>query len=358
MDTFVDSSWYFVRFTAPRAKAPTVRDEADYWMNVDQYIGGIEHAILHLLYSRFFARAMALTGHLSEKAIEPFDALFTQGMVTHEIYMTRDGAGRPVYHFPTDVEIGTDGAVLKETGEPVEIIPSAKMAKSKKNVINPEDLIKKYGADTARWYIISDSPPDRDVEWTTTGVEGASKHLQRVLRMARTVAGADDAGSEDEAGTLEQAAHRTIDEVTKGIEGFSFNKSVAKLYELTNTIARSNAGSKAKAEAMRTLARLMSPMTPHLSEEIWSVLGGEGLVASLDWPEPDPELLIEETVTLPIQVDGKRRSEVTVDRNLAREKLEALVLEDAAVRNILAGRQVGKIVVVPGRIVNVVTRSP
>ena len=358
MDTFVDSSWYFVRFTAPRAKAPTVRDEADYWMNVDQYIGGIEHAILHLLYSRFFARAMALTGHLSEKAIEPFDALFTQGMVTHEIYMTRDGAGRPVYHFPTDVEIGTDGAVLKETGEPVEIIPSAKMAKSKKNVINPEDLIKKYGADTARWYIISDSPPDRDVEWTTTGVEGASKHLQRVLRMARTVAGADAAGSEDEAGALEQAVHRTIDEVTKGIEGFSFNKSVAKLYELTNTIARSNAGSKAKAEAMRTLARLMSPMTPHLSEEIWSVLGGEGLVASLDWPEPDPELLIEETVTLPIQVDGKRRSEVTVGRNLAREKLEALVLEDAAVRNILAGRQVGKIVVVPGRIVNVVTRSP
>ena len=357
MDTFVDSSWYFIRFTAPRAKVPTVRDEADYWMNVDQYIGGIEHAILHLLYSRFFARAMALTGHLSEKAIEPFDALFTQGMVTHEIYMTRDGAGRPVYHFPTDVEIKQDGAVLKETGEPVEIIPSAKMAKSKKNVINPEDLIKKYGADTARWYIISDSPPDRDVEWTTTGVEGASKHLQRVLRMARTIAGSGDEGGKDATGALEQAVHRTIDEVTKGIEGFSFNKSVAKLYELTNAIARSNAGSKAKAEAMRTLARLMSPMTPHLSEEIWSVLGGEGLVASLDWPAPDPELLIEETVKLPIQVDGKRRSEVTVARNLAREKLEALVLEDAAVQNILAGRQVGKIVVVPGRIVNVVTRS-
>lgn len=357
MDTFVDSSWYFVRFTAPRADVPTVRDEADYWMNVDQYIGGIEHAILHLLYSRFFARAMALTGHLSEKAIEPFDALFTQGMVTHEIYMTRDGAGRPVYHFPTDVEIGTDGAVLKATGEPVEIIPSAKMAKSKKNVINPEDLIKKYGADTARWYIISDSPPDRDVEWTTTGVEGASKHLQRVLRMARTVAGGDGAGSKSENSALEQAVHRTIDQVTKGIEGFSFNKSVAKLYELTNTIARSNAGTGAKAEAMRMLARLMSPMTPHLSEEIWSVLGGEGLVASLDWPVPDPELLIDDTVTLPIQVDGRRRSEITVARNLEREKLEALVLENAAVQNILAGRQVGKIVVVPGRIVNVVTRS-
>ena len=357
MDTFVDSSWYFVRFTAPRADVPTVRDEADYWMNVDQYIGGIEHAILHLLYSRFFARAMALTGHLSEKAIEPFDALFTQGMVTHEIYMTRDGAGRPVYHFPTDVEIGTDGAVLRATGGPVEIIPSAKMAKSKKNVINPEDLIKKYGADTARWYIISDSPPDRDVEWTTTGVEGAAKHLQRVLRMARTVVVGDGAGSKSETSALEQAVHRTIDQVTKGIEGFSFNKSVAKLYELTNTIARSNACSEAKAEAMRTLARLMSPMTPHLSEEIWSVLGGEGLVASLDWPVPDPELLIDDTVTLPIQVDGKRRSEITVARNLEREKLETLVLENAAVQNTLAGRQVGKIVVVPGRIVNVVTRS-
>lgn len=355
MDTFVDSSWYFVRFTAPRANAPTVREEADYWMNVDQYIGGIEHAILHLLYSRFFARAMRLTGHLPEKAIEPFDALFTQGMVTHEIYLTRDESGRPVYHFPADVEFGAKGATLKRTGEPVEIIRSAKMAKSKKNVINPEDLIAQYGADTARWYIISDSPPDRDIEWTTTGVEAANKHLQRVLRLASEAAAGSDRGNADEDEKLARAAHRTIDRVTRGIDGFAFNKSVASLYEFTNAIARSSAGAGSKAEALGMLARLMSPMTPHLAEEVWTRLGNNGLVAAMDWPVADPAKLFEDSVVMPIQVNGKRRSELVVARGTERGEIERRVLDDAAVRRTLAGAAARKIVVVPDRIVNVVT---
>src|SRR5690606_23876166 len=179
MDTFVDSSWYYARFTAPRATTPTVAEDAGYWMNVDQYIGGIEHAILHLLYSRFFARAMHRTGHLPQKAIEPFDALFTQGMVTHEIYKTTDDRGRPVYHLPEDVIRGDSGATLKD-GTPVEIVPSAKMSKSKKNVVDPMDIIARFGADTARWFVLSDSPPERDVEWTASGAEAAYKHLSRV----------------------------------------------------------------------------------------------------------------------------------------------------------------------------------
>ena len=354
MDTFVDSSWYFARFTAPHAKTPTSMEDAEYWMNVDQYIGGVEHAILHLLYSRFFARAMNIIGHLPKKAIEPFDAMFTQGMVTHEIYMTRDAKGRPLHHFPDEVEFSDDGAMLKSTGEPVEVIPSAKMAKSKKNVINPLDLIDRFGADTARWYIISDSPPERDVEWTNAGVEAASKHLQRMQRMAAEFA--DDQRSGDEAAdaALLAATHRTISEVTSGIDRFAFNKSVAELYKLVNFIARSEAGGEAKRDAFRVVARLMAPITPHLAEEIWSMLGCNGFVADAGWPEANPDLLQDELVTMPIQVNGKRRSEIQVPRGTAGDEIKRLVLEDAAVARYLAGSQPRKLIVVPERIVNVV----
>ncbi len=212
--------------------------EADYWMNVDQYIGGIEHAILHLLYSRFFARAMHLTGHLPAKAIEPFNALFTQGMVTHAIYQTRDAAGRPVYHLPEDVE---DNRV-KATGEAVEVIPSAKMSKSKKNVVDPVHIIGQYGADTARWFVMSDSPPERDVEWTASGAEAAFKFLGRVWGLCDRIA-AMDAGTRGEGDAdLIRAMHRTIHDVTHGIEGFAFNKAIAKIYEFTNTLSKSQAG--------------------------------------------------------------------------------------------------------------------
>ncbi|MCR8724945.1 leucine--tRNA ligase [Frigidibacter sp. ROC022] len=350
MDTFVDSSWYFARFTAPHAKAPTDPEEAAYWMNVDQYIGGIEHAILHLLYSRFFARAMHQCGHLPASAIEPFDALFTQGMVTHEIYQTRDASGRPVYHLPEDVD--PVAKIVKATGEPIEVIPSAKMSKSKKNVVDPVEIVSAYGADTARWFVMSDSPPERDVEWTASGADAANRHLARVWRMASEINNAPERGSGDEE--LMRAMHKCIHEVTQGIEGFAFNVSVAKLYAFTNTLAKSKAGRGAKREAMQTLAQLMSPMVPHLAEEVWAMLGGKGLVAEAEWPEADPAMLVEDSVTLPIQINGKRRSEITVPKDMSKDQIEALVMQDDWVKRSLEAGPLKKLIVVPGRIVNVV----
>ena len=378
MDTFVDSSWYFARFTAPRATTPTVMEDVEYWMNVDQYIGGIEHAILHLLYSRFFARAMQKTGHLPPKAIEPFNALFTQGMVTHEIYMTRDAQGRPVYHLPEDVTVFTvadrrivvPGNVpppvdmiddvdawiraLSDEGLLVEVIPSAKMSKSKKNVVDPMNIIAAFGADTARWFVMSDSPPERDVEWTSAGAEAAHKHLSRVWGLSDRIGQmpADHRGEGD--ADLAKATAKAVDEVTKGIEGFAFNKAIATLYGFTNTIARANASTGAMQDAIRTLAKLMSPMTPHLAEEIWSLQGGSGLCAQAAWPKADPALLVDDTVTLPIQINGKRRAEISVPKDMPGSEVEKLALADEDVVRFLAGQPVKKIIVVPGRIINVV----
>ncbi len=349
MDTFVDSSWYFARFTAPHAETPTDLAEAEYWMNVDQYIGGIEHAILHLLYSRFFARAMNITGHLPKKAIEPFDALFTQGMVTHEIYQTRDANGRPVYHLPEDVEDGK----LKATGEEIEIIPSAKMSKSKKNVVDPVSIISAFGADTARWFVLSDSPPERDVEWTAAGAEAAHKHLSRVHRIASEIAASDNPSSAEDEELLREM-HKTIHDVTGGVESFGFNASIAKLYAFTNTLAKSKAGTAAKTEAAKKLAQLMSPMTPHLSEEIWQLLGGEGLVATAPWPVADETMLVDDTITLPIQINGKRRAEISVAKDLEKAEVEKIALSTEAVQRALDGATPKKVIVVPGRIVNVV----
>ncbi|UWQ22129.1 leucine--tRNA ligase [Jannaschia sp. W003] len=353
MDTFVDSSWYFARFTAPHAATPTDMAAAEYWMNVDQYIGGVEHAILHLLYSRFFARAMIRTGHLPESAREPFEALFTQGMVTHAIYRTKGEDGRDRFHYPEEVELRDGGAFLKDTGEAAQVIPSAKMSKSKNNVVDPQAIIARYGADTARWFVLSDSPPERDVEWTASGAEAAHRHLARVHRIAADVARADRAANEHDA-ALARAVARAVREVTDGIEGFGFNKAVAKLYELTGTISRSDAGAEARRAAMRTLAQLMAPMTPHLAEEVWAMLGGEGFVVRAPWPEADPALLVEDTVTLPVQVNGKRRAEIAVAKDASKDVIEALALADPAVMRALDGGSPRKVIVVPGRIVNVV----
>jgi leucyl-tRNA synthetase len=365
MDTFVDSSWYFARFTAPRAETPTVMPEAEYWMNVDQYIGGVEHAILHLLYSRFFARAMHRTGHLPAKAIEPFDALFTQGMVTHETYATRAPDGRHVWREPAEVVRDEAGARLKD-GTPVEIGPSIKMSKSKKNVVDPEDIVATWGADTARWFVMSDSPPERDVEWTAAGAEAASRHLARVWRLAvETADGAARLNADDpapvageEALALLKAAHRAIRDVTADIEGFAFNKAIARLYELTAAIGRAGGEGPglpaARVFAVRTLAQLMAPMVPHLAEEVWEVLGGDGLVARAPWPDASPEMLAEASVTMPVQVNGKRRAEIAVPVGADRATIEALVLGDAAVRRALGGAEPKKLIVVPDRIVNVV----
>jgi len=349
MDTFVDSSWYYVRFTAPHATTPTDMAEAEYWMNVDQYIGGVEHAILHLLYSRFFARAMHICGHLPETAIEPFNALFTQGMVTHEIYQTRDARGRPVYHLPEEVR---DGKLAD--GTPVEVIPSAKMSKSRKNVVDPSTIIAEYGADTARWFVLSDSPPERDVEWTASGAEAAHRHLARVWRLASEVDSAPETATPKADEALLREMHKTIDEVSKGIESFGFNAAIARLYAFTNTLMKSQASRAAKRQAVRTLAQLMAPMTPHLAEEIWAMLGGEGLVATAPWPVADPAMLIDETVTLPIQINGKRRAEITVPREMENSEVEKAALALDAVQRALEGAAPKKIIVVPGRIVNVV----
>ena len=350
MDTFVDSSWYFARFTAPRAETPTDMAEAEYWMNVDQYIGGIEHAILHLLYSRFFARAMQICGHLPEKAIEPFDALFTQGMVTHEIYQTRDENNRPVYHFPEDIE----GGKLKATGEAVELIPSAKMSKSKKNVVDPVSIIEAFGADTARWFVLSDSPPERDVEWTAAGAEAAHKHLSRVWNLCDRIAQMDADAKGEGGEALLREMHKAIHDVTMGVESFGFNAAIARLYAFTNTLAKSKAGAAAQRQAVMTLAQLMSPMTPHLSEDIWAHQGGEGLIVNAPWPKADPAMLVEDSVTLPIQINGKRRAEIEVPKDMDKSEVEKIALSTDAVVKALDGAQPKKVIVVPGRIVNVV----
>jgi leucyl-tRNA synthetase len=418
MDTFVDSSWYFARFTAPHAATPTDPAEVGYWMNVDQYIGGVEHAILHLLYSRFFARAMQRTGHLPASAIEPFDALFTQGMVTHEIYDRPterlsppiEGSGPAAderlraaqpqrYNFllPSEVIVFTHGderkaveiADLHANGRDkndftdliaqwdednnrlrrVRIGPSVKMSKSKKNVVDPDAIVAQYGADTARWFVMSDSPPERDVEWTAAGVEAASRHLQRVWRIAVETASETAAaaaahpsapaeGQGDAARALLQATHRAIRDVSEGIEGFAFNKAIAKLYEFTNVLAKAGSDGPGMAAtrrfAVRTLAQLMQPMTPHLAEEIWAVVGGEGLLVAAPWPEPDPEYLRADTITLPVQVNGKRRAEIVVPADADGPAIEAAVLADGAVLRALDGATPRKLIVVPGRIVNVV----
>jgi len=349
MDTFVDSSWYFARFTAPRATTPTNMEDAKYWMNVDQYIGGIEHAILHLLYSRFFARAMQITGHLPETAIEPFDALFTQGMVTHEIYLTRDASGRPVYHLPEDV---TEGKLAD--GTEVEIVPSAKMSKSKKNVVDPLHIISNYGADTARWFVLSDSPPERDVEWTASGADAAFKHLGRVWNICDRIGAMDAAAAGTGDDDLLRAMHKTIHDVTLGIESFGFNAAIAKLYAFTAVLQKSKAGHAAQREAIMTLAQLMSPMTPHLAEDIWARLGGEGLIVNAPWPKADEAMLVDDTVTLPIQINGKRRAEIQVPADMSKEEVEKIALAHEAVIRTLDGATPKKVIVVPGRIVNVV----
>ncbi len=370
MDTFVDSSWYYARFTSPGADTPTDPDEVAYWMNVDQYIGGVEHAILHLLYSRFFARAMQECGYLPESAKEPFDALFTQGMVTHEIYKREIpinygdgdwkygdndaayGGTRAKYFMPSEIERTAEGAILKEDGKPVEVIPSAKMSKSKRNVVDPIDIIDRFGADTARWFVLSDSPPERDVEWTDAGAEAASRHLARVFRTALAARDAAETGSGD--AELRRETHRAIHDVTQQIESFGFNAAIARLYAFAAALSKSEAGRAAQVEAARVLAQLMAPMTPHLSEEIWQLLGGEGLCATARWPVADPAMLVDEELTMPIQVNGKRRAEMKVARDAAKADVEAMALASEAVQRALAGGSPKKVIVVPGKIVNVV----
>ncbi len=356
MDTFVDSSWYFIRFTSPQHDRPTKDDEVKYWMGVDQYIGGVEHAILHLLYSRFFARAMSKTGHLSKQYIEPFSALFTQGMVCHETYMDSEGN----WLSPDEIKSSTNSSGEKiaeclKKGLPVKIGPSVKMSKSKKNVIDPIDIIDQFGADTARWFVMSDSPPDRDISWSTEGVEGAWRHLNRVWRLTKEIA--NKLRQNDMKGILHE--DRKVDDfifdTSNFIESFSFNKAIAKIYELTNFLAGKDASTEQKIYGIKALAMLMEPFTPHLAQEMWSTIGEKGLIAKANWPDiKERTTKGKETITLPIQINGKRKTEISVSPDLKEEMLKELVLKEKIIKKALMNSNIKRFIYVPRRIVNLV----
>ncbi|OWW00995.1 leucine--tRNA ligase [Rhizobium sp. R72] len=370
MDTFVDSSWYFTRFTAPWETKPTDPSAANRWLPVDQYIGGIEHAILHLLYSRFFTRAMRETGHVDAK--EPFKGLFTQGMVVHETYSRGTGMSRE-WVAPADIRIeeleGKRRAYHLSNGEEVAIGSIEKMSKSKKNVVDPDDIIASYGADTARFFVLSDSPPERDVIWSEAGVEGAHRFTQRLWRL---IAEASDnlrevvptPAKDGEAQAISQIAHKTLKAVQNDYDRLWFNKAVARIYELVNALASpltrvaAGEGDMAYRAAVRNAAeiliQLVAPMTPHLAEECWAVLGNDGLLAHTDWPRYDEGLVVENDVVLPVQINGKKRAELTISRDADQNAVTEGVLALDDVKKALNGQTPKKIIVVPQRIVNIV----
>ncbi|MHB2266976.1 leucine--tRNA ligase [Aliihoeflea sp. PC F10.4] len=369
MDTFADSSWYFARFTDPwNETEPTSLDYVDGskgWLAVDQYIGGIEHAILHLLYSRFFTRAMKATGHVNVVE-EPFAGLFTQGMVVHETYKGPKG-----WVTPAEVKIeeadGTRRATLLSTGEDIAIGSIEKMSKSKKNVVDPDDIIASYGADTARFFMLSDSPPDRDVIWTEAGVEGAHRFVQRVWRLiseaAEALAGVAPKATQDgEAAAISKLAHKTVKAVGEDIERLGFNKAVARLYELVNALAPrlqgigpADAAEKAALrEAVEMLIAMIAPMMPHLAEECWAAISGDGMVAERPWPAFDAALTVDGEIVLPVQINGKKRGDLTIARDADQSAVEAAALALDFVQKALEGKSPRKVIVVPQRIVNVV----
>jgi leucyl-tRNA synthetase len=367
MDTFVDSSWYFARFTDPwNEDAPTTRAAVDAWLPVDQYIGGIEHAILHLLYSRFFTRAMKATGHAGID--EPFAGLFTQGMVVHETYQRANGEWVTPAEVSLDETGGARTAKLAATGEPIKIGGIEKMSKSKKNTIDPDDIMGSYGADVARWFMLSDSPPERDVEWTERGVQGAARFSQRLWRlvgeMAKIAEQAPATRPEsfaEPALAVRKAAHGALAKVTDAIEKLHFNVAVAHIYELANALGSAVARPAttpdfawAVREAAEILVKLFNPMMPHLAEECWAALGQRTMIAAESWPALEAALLQEDTVTLPVQVNGKKRADITVSRDAKNSEIEAAVLNLDAVKRSLEGKSPKKVIVVPQRIVNVV----
>jgi leucyl-tRNA synthetase len=349
LDTFVDSSWYFIRFASQPADAPFDRAVAESWLPVDQYIGGVEHAILHLLYARFWTRALSRIGRLD--VAEPFQGLFTQGMVTHETYKAPDGR----WLSPDEVET-RDGALLTASGEPVETGRVEKMSKSKRNTVDPEPIVDQYGADAVRWFMLSDSPPERDLPWSEAGIEGSWRFVQRLWRLSSEVAGASHStwlGGDAEDKPLSRKLHQTLAAVAANIEALAFNKAVANIYELANAIEKA-APSPTRAQAIETLVLLVAPMVPHLAETAWAAMGREGLVADAAWPEVDPALLVEDEVTIAVQVNGKLRDTLTAAKGAAKDDLEALALASDKVQRVLEGKAPRKVIVVPDRLVNIV----
>jgi leucyl-tRNA synthetase len=372
MDTFVDSSWYQFRFTAPNAKTPTDKKALQHWMPVDQYIGGKEHAVLHLLYARFFTRGMQATKHVAID--EPFASVFTQGIVVHETYRSENGD----WLMPSEVRIEGEGAERRATaiatGRRVTIGPIEKMSKSKRNVVDPDDIIAHYGADTARLFIVSDSPPDRDIIWTEAGVTGAGRQVQRISRLIDHVVEANGdprlngkpPALGPEAQELRKVAHKALHAVSQAIEGLRYNVGVAQMYELTHALSaaleKSGEGPKeglnwAIREATELLVQMAGPFMPHLAEDCWARLGYNTLLADQPWPETDPALLVDDRITIAVQVNGKRRDELVVARTATKADIEAAALQLESVARALQGKSVARVIVVPQRIVNVVARD-
>ena len=342
LDTFVDSSWYFLRFASQPSDKPFDREEIAKWLPVGQYIGGGEHAILHLLYARFWTRALARIDKLDVS--EPFASLFTQGMVTHQTWQDTNGK----WLGPEQVEKTGEDWIITETGEPAIAGRVEKMSKSKKNVVDPDEIVNRYGADAVRWFMLSDSPPERDLPWSEAGIEGCWRFVQRLWRVFNSVE-----ASEGQDKALERKLHQTIDLVSKDIEALAFNKAVARLYELTNAIEKAET-SASRNIAIRGLIRLVAPMVPHLAEEAWALIEGHGLIADAAWPEVDPALLVEDEVTIAVQIKGKLRDTLTVAKGLPNEELERLALASDKVQRSLDGAPIRKVIVVPDRLVNLV----
>ena len=344
LDTFVDSSWYFLRFASQPDDRPFDPEVVKQWLPVTQYIGGVEHAILHLLYARFWTRALASIGKLD--FAEPFESLFTQGMVTHETYKHGDGS----WLSPDEVEKnGADWAVITD-GSPVTTGRVEKMSKSKKNVVDPDPIIEQYGADAVRFFMLSDSPPERDLPWSEAGIEGSWRFVQRLWRLFIAVADSEDTG-EDKA--LRRKLHQTVAGVAVDVEALSFNKAVAKIFELVNLIEKSQPSAD-RTIAIKSLARIVAPMVPHIAEEAWALFGESDLVANAPWPEVDESLLVDDEVTIAIQVRGKLRDTITVAKGSSKEQLEELALASEKVQRSLDGAEIKKVIVVPDRLVNIV----
>jgi leucyl-tRNA synthetase len=364
LDTFADSSWYFAAFGGSLDQDGNMNWEAaSKWLPVDQYVGGVEHAVLHLLYARFFTRGLIDCGLLNVKGGEPFAGLFTQGMVTHATYQLADAEiEKDSWVLPEDVDSNDDGTFVHlPTGRPVVKGDVIKMSKSKKNTVDPEAIIKGYGADVARWFVLSDSPPERDVEWTDAGVNGAWNFQKKVWRVIENTSAEGGplslaADASGDALELRKLAHRALEKITAGIEAFRFNTSVAQIYELTNALGKYKGQDAARLEALGILIRAIAPFMPHLAEECWAKIGGDGLVYHAPWPDVDPKMLVDDTITLPLQVNGKRRSELNIAKDTAKDEIEKLALADEAVQRSIGDATVRKVIVVPGRIVNIVAK--
>jgi leucyl-tRNA synthetase len=342
LDTFVDSSWYFIRFASQPSDKPFDKAVAEQWLPVGQYIGGVEHAILHLLYARFFTRALQHIGKLD--VAEPFAGLFTQGMVTHETYKAQDGR----WLSPDEIRKDSAGVVEIASGDVAEVGRIEKMSKSKKNTVDPEPIVDQYGADAVRWFMLSDSPPERDLEWSENGIEGAWRFVQRLWRLFD---GLDDAAGEDK--DLERRLHRTIAGVAGDIEALTFNKAVARLYELVNAVEKARP-SASRTNTIRTIVRIVAPMVPHLAEEAWAAMGNAGLIADAPWPDVDPALLVDDEVTIAVQVNGKLRDTLVMPKGAPKESVEAAALAAEKIVRSLEGKAPRKVIIVPDRLVNIV----